>query len=155
MKATLTRAALLALGATSLSGCIHVTVRDHGGSDEENAAITCASPASGGTITSTPVASQAIPDAPGKMLTSIRLDVPPGASANPHRHAGLVYVYVLEGQVCSQVTGDAGLKPYRAGETFFEAPGSQHLGFTNPWPVPARVLVTFVANTGDALTSPL
>jgi quercetin dioxygenase-like cupin family protein len=155
MKTNLAGAALLALGAASLSGCIHVTVRDHGGSGEENAAITCASPASGATITSTPVASRAIPDAPGKTLTSVRLDVPPGANSNPHRHAGLVYVYVLEGRVCSQVTGDVGLKPYRAGESFFEPPGSQHLGFTNPWPTSAKVLVTFVANTGDVLTSPL
>lgn len=144
-----------------LGGCIFVRVRDSGpeikaGLQGAVSGETCASPAnSGAAIASTPVGSQAISDAPGKTMTAVRLDVPPGARANPHRHAGIVFVYVLEGTVCSQITGDTGLKAYTAGDAFFEPPGSHHLGFTNPTSAPAKVLVTFLADTGDTLTSPL
>jgi len=62
---------------------------------------------------------------------------------------------VVEGAVCSQITGDAGLKPYKAGDSFFEPPGSHHLGFTNPGLITAKVLVTQVADTGAPLTMPL
>jgi len=118
--------------------------------------IDCSAPMkTGPAVVVTPVASSAIADAPGKTLTAVRLDVPPGSTSNPHKHAGIVFVYVLEGAVCSQITGDAGLKPYKAGESFFEPPGSHHIGFTNPTATPAKVLVTFVANTGDALTTPV
>ena len=145
---------LLLCGAAALAlyGCVHVTVTDDG----PGRPVDCSAPATGtAAITATPVGSRAIEDAPGKTLTSVRLDVPPGAKSNPHKHAGMVYVYVLEGSVCSQITGDAALKPYKAGDTFFEPPGSHHLGFTNPTNVPAKVLVTWVANTGDTLTSPI
>jgi len=157
MKAVLACAAALLL----LGGCIFVRVRDSGpemkaGLQATLAPETCAvSAANGAAITSTPVGSRAISDAPGKTMTAVRLDVPPGARANSHKHAGIVFVYVLEGTVCSQVTGDTALKAYTAGDTFFEPPGSHHLGFTNPTAAPAKVLVTFVANTGDTLTTPL
>lgn len=146
------------VAAVALAGCMHVSIKDHPGEArlDGSASIDCAvKPSGAGTVTATPVASHAISDTPGKTLTSVRLDVTPGANSNPHKHAGMVYVYVLEGAVCSQITGDAALKPYKAGDTFFEPPGSHHLGFTNPTNVPAKVLVTFVANTGDTLTSPL
>lgn len=139
------------LAVAMLGGCVHVTVRD-----DDEAAIDCSrAPSGAGTVTVTPVASHAIADSNGKTLTSVRLDVTPGAKSNPHVHAGLVYGYVLEGAVCSQITGDAALKPYRAGDTFFEPPGVQHLAFTNPTDRPAKVLVTFIADTGATLTTPL
>ena len=101
------------------------------------------------------MASHPIADTPGKTLTSVLLSVPPGARANAHRHAGVVFGYVIEGAVCSQITGDAAARPYRAGENFFEPPGSHHLAFSNPGLVTAKVLVTQVADTGAALTMPL
>jgi quercetin dioxygenase-like cupin family protein len=85
----------------------------------------------------------------------VLLTVPPGSKSNAHRHAGVVYGYVIEGTVCSQITGDAGLKPYHAGQSFFEPPGSHHLAFTNPGILTAKVLVTQVADTGATLTMPL
>jgi quercetin dioxygenase-like cupin family protein len=147
----------MAFVALALGGCIHVRVHETVDSrGDEPSVPLCQRPASGSAaIVSTPVASQAIADAPGKTLTSVRLDVPPGARANPHMHAGMVFVYVLEGTVCSQVTGDTELKPYSEGQSFFEPPGSQHLGFANPGSRSASVLVTFVANTGAQLTRPV
>jgi quercetin dioxygenase-like cupin family protein len=150
---------------TLLGGCIFVKVREHdppaGGPADATlqlaaSAESCSTPAPGGEpIKAAPVASHAIGDIPGKTLTSILLTVPPHATANAHRHAGVVFGYVIEGMVCSQITGDASLKPFRAGESFFEAPGSQHLAFVNPGAAAAKILVTQVADTGATLTMPL
>lgn len=142
--------------ALALGGCLSVHVTEHTEwTNEKTPAVDCAAKGSGASIKSTPVASRALENAPGKTLTSVRLDVPPGAVSNPHKHAGFVFVYVISGVVCSQVTGDAAPKPYKAGETFFEPPGSQHLAFSNGTSEPASVLVTFIADTGATLTTPL
>jgi quercetin dioxygenase-like cupin family protein len=146
--------AVVLLGAVALAGCVHVTVNEDMVRDERPDCDGGAPVTLGGQIQVTPVASHPIADAPGKTLTSVLLTVPPGAKANAHRHAGVVYGYVIEGAVCSQITGDAGLKPYYAGESFFEPPGSQHMAFTNPGIVTAKVLVTQVADIGAQLTVP-
>ncbi len=157
MKAAVACAAALVL----LGGCIFVRVRDTGPDTAASlrsdlVTATCDAPvADGAAIVATPVATSPIAGAPGKTMTAVRLDAPPGGKANPHRHAGIAFVYVPEGTICSQIAGDTALKAYSAGDTFFEPPGSRHLGFTNPTASPAKVLATFVANTGDTLTSPL
>jgi quercetin dioxygenase-like cupin family protein len=145
----------LALAMLSLGGCAFITVSEE---TVRNETPDCDGPmpmATNGQLTVTPVASHVIADAPGKTLTSVLLTVPPGSKSNAHRHAGVVFGYVMEGTVCSQITGDAGLKPYHAGQSFFEPPGSHHLAFTNPGIVTAKVLVTQVADTGATLTMPL
>lgn len=150
MKKIVMAAALLSLGA-----CVHINVHEDMVRDETP---DCDGPmpmATPGQLTVTPVASHAIGDIPGKTLTSVLLTVPPGSKSNAHRHAGVVHDYVIEGTVCSQITGDAGLKPYHSGQSFFEPPGGHHLGFTNPGIVTAKVLVTQVADTGATLTMPL
>jgi quercetin dioxygenase-like cupin family protein len=147
------RAAVL-LAAVALAGCVHVTVNEDAVRDERPDCDTLPAVTLAGQISATPVASHPIADAPGKTLTSVLLTVPPGAKANAHRHAGVVFGYVIEGAVCSQITGDVALKPYYAGDSFFEPPGSQHMAFTNPGIVTAKVLVTQVADTGAQLTVP-
>jgi quercetin dioxygenase-like cupin family protein len=146
----------LALAMLSLGGCAIINVEEEA---VRNETPDCSSqgPAvlSNTQLTVTPVASHAIGDIPGKTLTSVLLTVPPGSKSNAHRHAGVVYGYVIEGAVCSQITGDAGLKPYSAGQSFFEPPGSHHLAFTNPGLTTARVLVTQIADTGATLTMPV
>jgi len=150
MKTIALAAALLSLGA-----CVHINVHEDLVRDDTP---DCEGPmpiATNGQLTVTPVVSHAIGDIPGKTLTSVLLTVPPGSKSNAHRHAGVVYGYVIEGTVCSQITGDAGLKPYHAGQSFFEPPGSHHMAFTNPGIITAKVLVTQVADTGATLTMPL
>jgi quercetin dioxygenase-like cupin family protein len=145
----------LALALLLLGGCAFITVSEETVRDETP---DCDGPmpmAANGQLTITPVASYVIADAPGRTLTSVLLSVPPGARSNAHRHAGVVFGYVIEGAVCSQITGDSGLKPYSAGQSFFEPPGSHHLAFTNPGLITAKVLVTQVADTGATLTMPL
>ena len=140
----------------SLGACVIVTVHEDAVRDETpDCSSQCRWSSRTPQLTVTPVASQPIADAPGKTLTSVRLTVPPGSRSNAHRHAGVVFGYVIEGAVCSQITGDAGLRPYTAGESFFEPPGSHHLAFTNPGLITAKVLVTQVADTGATLTMPV
>ena len=146
---------VIAAAMLMLPGCVSVTVTKD---MVERDGVDCASPVkvtSPGQLVVTPVASHAITDVPGKTLTSVLLTVPPGSKSNAHHHAGVVFGYVVEGAVCSQITGDAGLKAYMAGDSFFEPAGSQHLAFINPGLVTAKVLVTQVADTGAQLTTPV
>lgn len=150
-----TKAAIACIAALAMSGCMSITVTETMAARGD---IDCANPlpvSNPGQISRENVASHPIADAPGKTLTSILLTVPPGARSTAHKHAGVVFGYVIEGAVCSQITGDAGLKPYTAGQSFFEPPGSHHLAFTNPGLVAAKVLVTQIADTGATLTMPL
>ncbi|MFT3725772.1 MAG: cupin domain-containing protein [Hyphomonadaceae bacterium] len=149
------RVVLAAVAILSLTGWMQVTgTKDMMARDP----MDCVNPvavASPRQMFQTPVASHAIADIPGKTLTSMLLTAPPGSKSLAHRHAGVVFGYVIEGAVCSQITGDAGLKAYVAGDSFFEPAGSQHLAFINPGMVTAKVLVTQVADTGAQLTSPV
>jgi len=153
MKSLVMCSCALALSFAS-SGCVMVSV-DKKLVEGDTPDCSGPMPVASGPIASVPIASRALDNAPGKTLTSVKLTVPPGAKSNPHQHSGTVFVYVLEGAVCSQVTGDAAMKPYKAGDSFFEPPGSQHLAFTNPGIVTASVLVTFIADTGATLTMPV
>ena len=66
-----------------------------------------------------PVSSEKLPNVPGKSLTAVVVDFAPGAKSTSHHHAGSVFVYVLSGQIRSEVSGAGPAKIYKAGETFF------------------------------------
>ncbi len=149
------KSVFLAVAALALPGCVSVTVTEEMARRDTVDCSSSPNVTMPGAISAQPVASHVIADAPGKTLTSVLLTVPAGAKSNAHKHAGVVFGYVIEGAVCSQITGDMGLKAYRAGESFFEPPGSHHLAFTNPGLVTAKVLVTQVADTGVPLTVPV
>ncbi|SEB25964.1 Cupin domain protein [Variovorax sp. YR216] len=105
--------------------------------------------------TVSPKFSQALPNVPGKTLTTLIVDFPPGAKAKPHRHGeAFVYAYVLKGALRSQINDEAP-RVYHAGDNWFEPPGVRHpLTENASRSQPARLLVVFVANTGDALKIP-
>lgn len=48
---------------------------------------------------------QAIPNIPGKTLTALIVDYPPGGASVPHRHAdsSFIFAYVLSGEIASKV----------------------------------------------------
>lgn len=98
---------------------------------------------------------QALPNAPGKSLSTLIVDFAPGAKARPHRHGdAFVYAYVLKGAVRSALD-DGPPTTYRAGDDWFEPPGARHPLTQNASRTQtARLLVVFVANTGDALKTP-
>ena len=101
--------------------------------------------------------SQAIPNIPGKSLIALEVSYAPGGASAPHRHAGsaVVYAYVVSGQIVSQVEGQPE-RIYRAGESWYEAPGAHHLISRNASNTePAKLLAVFVVDTEDkTLTTP-
>lgn len=94
---------------------------------------------------------------PGKRLVSLIVDYPPGAKSVPHRHAGsaFIYAYVLSGEIRSAIN-DETARVYRAGETWFEKPGSHHRVSENASNErPARLLAVFIVDEAEGqLTTP-
>ena len=99
-----------------------------------------------------------IPNLPGKSLVAVEVEYPPGAASRPHAHAksAFIYAYVVSGAIESQVN-DGAKRVYRAGESFFEEPGSTHPVSRNASKSePAKLLAVFVVDSDDAkLTTPL
>jgi len=99
------------------------------------------------------VFSQKLPNVPGKTLTAVAVDYAPGGKSGPHHHAGVVFAYVVSGEIRSQV--DQGpARVYHAGESFFEGPGAHHVVSENASASkPAKLLAVFVADDGADLTT--
>jgi quercetin dioxygenase-like cupin family protein len=99
-----------------------------------------------------------IPNLPGKSLVAVEVEYPPGAASQPHAHAksAFIYAYVVSGAIESQVN-DGATRVYRAGESFFEDPGSTHPVSRNASKTsPAKLLAVFVVDSDDSkLTTPL
>ncbi len=101
------------------------------------------------------VFSAELPNVPGKTLTAIVVEYGPGSSSPAHRPAGSVFAYVLSGQIRSENSATGPVRVYRAGETFFEPPGSTHLVSANASDrEPASLLAIFVADDHAQLTQP-
>jgi quercetin dioxygenase-like cupin family protein len=101
-----------------------------------------------------PVFATQLPNVPGKSLTAVVVRYAPGAASPSHHHAGSVFVYVLSGVIRSQVSTGGPAKDYKAGETFFEPPGSDHLVSANASTTePASLLAIFVADDSAVLTA--
>jgi quercetin dioxygenase-like cupin family protein len=81
--------------------------------------------------------------------------VPAGQPSKPHKHAGFVLGYVLEGELRFQITGQPE-RILRAGEIFYEPPGVTHLLGESANPDrPARFLAIVIADADNkSLTWP-
>ncbi|MCK1513383.1 cupin domain-containing protein [Bradyrhizobium sp. 190] len=102
----------------------------------------------------TPVRSEKLPNVPGKSLTAVVVNYAPGGKSASHHHAGSVFVYVLSGSIRSENSATGPARVYKAGETFFEPPGSEHLVSENASTTePASLLAVFVADDGAQLTT--
>ena len=102
-----------------------------------------------------PAFSTQLPNVPGKNLTAIVVNFAPGASSPVHRRAGSVYAYVLTGTIRSENSATGPAREYKAGESFFEPPGSVHLVTANASETePASLLAVFIADDGATLTMP-
>jgi len=108
--------------------------------------------------TVTPYFNQAVPNIPGKSLVAQFVDYAPGGASAPHAHSksAFVFAYVLSGEIESQVN-DEPKRVYRAGESWYETPGSIHRISRNASATaPAKLLAVFVVDTDDKnLTTPL
>jgi quercetin dioxygenase-like cupin family protein len=100
-----------------------------------------------------PVASYPLPNVPGKRVTIVRVFYGPGGFTRAHRHAGTVTAYITKGEIRSQLGGGP-LETFKAGQTFFEPPGSTHLVSANASNTePAELIAVFVADEGAQLTT--
>jgi quercetin dioxygenase-like cupin family protein len=98
-----------------------------------------------------PVFQHVLPNAEGKSMVAVVVTYPPGAKSAAHHHArsAFIYAYVLTGAIRSQV-GDEPAKVYKAGESFYEMPGSHHRISENASDKePASLLAVFVVDSKD------
>ena len=104
-----------------------------------------------------PVFEHVIPNTQGKSMIAVVVSYPPGGKSPAHHHArsAFIYAHVLSGAIRSQV-GDEPAKIYRAGEGFYELPGSHHGISENASDrEPASLLAVFVVDSKDRpLTTP-
>lgn len=93
--------------------------------------------------TVTDLMSKALKDYPGKEITLINVDYPPGAVDPVHRHDAHAIVYVLEGSIVMGVRGQPE-KTLKAGETFYEGPDDVHTIGRNASKTVAAKFVVFL-----------
>lgn len=85
-------------------------------------------------------------------VEALTLELAPGAAAPRHRHDVAVVAYVLEGEVENQFDGGPSMR-HRAGESWWEAPGTVHRVARNASATArARLLIVYVAEDGKANT---
>ena len=98
--------------------------------------------------------SKELADIPGKEISMITVEYPPGGSDPVHRHNAHGVIYVLEGSIVMQVKGvkEVTLRP---GQTFYESPTDVHTVSKNASKTePAKFLVFFVKAKGAPATVP-
>ena len=99
--------------------------------------------------------SKQLPNVPGNSMTAFVVEYAPGGKSTSHHHSGSVFAYVLEGEIRSQISDGQPAKVYKAGEFFYEPPGSDHLVSENASATkPAKLLAVFVADDKAVLTAP-
>lgn len=88
-------------------------------------------------------------------VTVSHVDYAPGRVGAPHRHAGFVLAYVLQGSVVAKISGQGEERTYTVGQMFYEQPGATHEVSKNASQTePARLLAMIFAKKGSTLTTP-
>jgi quercetin dioxygenase-like cupin family protein len=101
------------------------------------------------------IMSKVLADIPGKEVSMITVEYPPGGSDPVHRHNAHAFVYVLEGSVVMQLKGgeEVTLGP---GQTFYEGPEDIHVVGRNASNTRrAKFVVVLVKDKGAPLLVPL
>lgn len=110
----------------------------------------------GGAPTRAPLYQHDLPDLAikGWSVTAIEVKYAPGQASGAHRHPGLTFAFVLEGEVVSKVD-DGPEKTYKVGEMWHETPNQLHAVSRNASATnPARILAILLAEKGAQLTTP-
>ncbi len=96
-----------------------------------------------------------IANVPGKSITTLIVNYPPGGKTPSHRHGkSFVVAYVLEGAVRSKLDNGE-VKTYKAGESWTENPGAVHVVSENASSTePAKILAVLIhqSKAKDLLT---
>ncbi|WP_322997984.1 cupin domain-containing protein [Castellaniella sp.] len=102
----------------------------------------------------TQVLSKALADYPGKEVTVITVDYPPGSVDPVHRHDAHAFVYVLEGSIVMGLEGGQKVT-LNPGDTFYEGPNDIHtVGRNASNTKPAKFLVMLVKKQGAPILIP-
>lgn len=104
----------------------------------------------------TALTSQDLPamDGANLMVTVQELDYVPGGTSEAHRHNGCTFVYVLAGEILTQID-DGPRKTYKPGEMFYEPPLHLHAVSKNAsLTEPAKFLVFRLMEKGKPATVP-
>lgn len=95
---------------------------------------------------------QVLKDKPGDKETKVTLqevEKAPGAATELHRHPAPVFVYILEGELESQID-DEKPKVYKKGDVFYEPHGALHKVARNPSKTSRlRFLAVFLSTKGE------
>jgi quercetin dioxygenase-like cupin family protein len=81
--------------------------------------------------------------------TVVEVTFEPGQKDTPHRHAGPVFGYVLEGEY-EHAINDEPVRTYRAGDTFYEPSGAVHRVARNPSDTTRTRLLAVILHPRDA-----
>lgn len=101
-----------------------------------------------------PILTQALPEKPGTEARMLTVEYPPGVVSPPHRHPGMVFVYVLEGAVeCA--LDDGPVVRYEKGQAWYERPNQLHRVAKNGSQTePAKLVVFFLTEPGKPVLEP-
>src|SRR5687768_11680658 len=88
-------------------------------------------------------------DGKAASATVVQVAFEPGQQDSPHRHAGPVFGYVLEGEY-EHAINDEPVKVYKAGETFYEPSGCVHRVAQNPSDKTRTRLLAVILHPRDA-----
>ena len=102
-----------------------------------------------------PVMSKDLTDIPGKEVSMITVEFPPGGFDPVHRHDAHGFIYVLEGSVVMQVKGgkEVTLTP---GQAWYEGPEDVHVVGRNASKTrPAKILAILVKEKGAPILVPV
>ena len=127
---------------------------------ESTAALALSLSLAGGTLvaqdaTVRPLVSKDLVGVPGRELSMITVEYPPGGRDPVHTHDAQAVVYVLEGSVVMQVKGGAPMT-LTPGQTFYEGPDDVHIvGRNASGTAPARFLVFLVKDKGAPILTPV
>ena len=102
-----------------------------------------------------PLMSKDLVGLPGKEVSMITVEYPPGGTDPVHMHHAQAFVYVLEGSIVMQVKGgpEVTLGP---GQTFYEGPDDVHIvGRNGSRTAPAKFVVVLVKDKGAPVATPV
>ena len=92
---------------------------------------------------------------PGRELSMITVEYPPGGADPVHTHHAQALVYVLEGSIVMQVRGGVPIT-LTPGQTFYEGPDDVHIvGRNASRTAPAKFLVFLVKEKGAPILTPV
>jgi quercetin dioxygenase-like cupin family protein len=102
-----------------------------------------------------PLLSKDLVGMPGKEVSMITVEYPPGGVDPVHTHHAQALVYVLEGSIVMQVRGGAAVT-LTPGQTFYEGPDDVHIvGRNASRTAPAKFVVFLVKDKGAPILTPV